>query len=584
MERVPSPRTRTQRPPRQGELQRSHFDDGGRELPSGFGLGDSSPRNQLFPKGLILFLVGLTSVAPAVLIGGIQKLTAQPATPVLTHSTMTDFETGQLTRAQVIDVAGGEVQLLPVGVTGPWGQAASLPVPRSQLAVAVVSDRLYAIGGLDASFNPAGTVYTASVASATGVLESWQMLPNGLPMKLAGHVALSEPSGPFVYVLGGFTHQGSDYPSQDTIYRGAVQPDDHISSWVTETVRLPYAAHYAMGAIYNQQLYFLGGQTANSGGDLFHDAVHRASIGPDGSIGAFQTEPSLPAPLAFAVAVLYRHPNGRATLFVIGGSNASGEGNPNVYYAAVRPDGTLTSWGLAPAALPEAFMAMAATQVNDQILLVGGVGPTSTSGHRAAVISLLLDADAPGYVYDWQDERPVWRDTFALPAPRYALAAAWATDRVFAVGGADTHALPQTSVYTAPTRGLAAQYVPRGTFSHTLPLPAGSFPQQLVLETAISDTAAVTMTFAFSSDPAQPWATTDWLGQPLVAASQSVDVLTDTTRITYALPALVAQQFAYRVTLSSTITATTPLLHSAELVYIPAGSGQVLFMPFVGSD
>ncbi len=582
MERVPSPRARTQRPPRQGKLQRNHLDDCGGELP--FGLGDSSPKNQLFQKGLILFLVGLMTVVQAVLIGGIRKLAAQPATPALTHSTVTDFETGQLTLAQVIGAAGGEVQLLPVGVTGQWEQAASLPAPRSQLAVAVISDRLYAIGGLGANFNPTSAVYTASVASDTGVLEPWQTLSQGLPMKLAGHVALSDLSGQFVYVLGGFTHEGFDYPSQDTIYRGAVQPDGNISSWVTETVRLPYAAHYAMGAINNQQLYFLGGQTAQTGGDLLHDAVHRAPIGPDGSIGAFVAEPALPIPLAFAATALYRHPNGQATLFVIGGSSAAGEGNPNVYYADVRPDGTLTSWGIAPVSLPEAFMAMAATQVNDQIVLLGGVGPTQTSGHRAAVISLLLDADAPGYVYDWPDEQPVWRDTFALPAPRYALAAAWADDHIFAIGGADTHALPQAGVFAAPTRGLAVQYVPQGTFSHTLPLPAGSFPQQLVLETAISDTAAVTMTFAFNSDPAQPWATTDGLGQPLVAAGRTVDVLTNTTKITYTLPALVAQQFAYQVVLSSTISSTTPLLHGVELYYVPVGSGQVLFMPFIGSD
>ncbi|NOZ06214.1 MAG: hypothetical protein GXP41_07680 [Chloroflexi bacterium] len=509
------------------------------------------------------------------------------------HTTVADFEAGQTSHVQVIDLAGGALQLLPIGVTEPWQAAESLPAPRSQMATVARGNRLYVTGGIGADgINPTNTIYATSVVSSTEngaaiQLNPWQPLANAMPVALAGHIALLDSTETYLYILGGFTRQGPglEFPSQDTIFRATMQPDGTISSWITETVRLPYPAHYAMGALYGQHLYFLGGQTVIGGSAQTHNEVHWADIDGAGHITAFQTAPALPKVLAHAMSVLYRHADGNATLFVMGGDDvSSGQGNASMFYADIQPDGSLSNWHTASLPLPESFLEAATVQVNAQILLAGGVGPTLTSGHRDEVISVALDPSAPDYLYREQAGDPVWRTTYPLPAPRYAHTGTWLADHIFVVGGANTHAFPQASVYSAPTRGLAAQYMPHGIYTGTMQLPENSYLQRFALETAITDTTAATITFAYQADSSQPWVDTDISSHPLVAAGQATNALTQTSRITYVVPIQTTGQVNYRLNFSTALSSTTPVLHGIELYYAPRDSNQVLFLPTVRAD
>ena len=538
----------------------------------------------VFVLGALLILISTTARQ------GLLPLRAEWAATSISHSTVADFEAGQTSHVQVIDLAGGALQLLPIGVTEPWQAAESLPAPRSQMATVARGNWLYVTGGIGADgINPTNTVYATSVMTSaegggTSQLNPWQPLTNAMPVALAGHIALLDSTETYLYILGGFTRQGPglDFPSQDTIYRTTIQPDGTTGSWITETVRLPYPAHYAMGVLYQQHVYFLGGQTVTGGNAQAHNEVYWADIDGVGHVTAFQAAPVLPKSLAHAMSALYRRTDGNATLFVMGGDDAtSGQGNVSLFYADIQPGGSLSNWHTASLPLPESFLEAATVQINAQIFLIGGVGPTLTSGHRDAVISVALDPLAPDYLYREQAGEPAWRSTYPLPAPRYAHTGTWLQDHIFVVGGANTHAFPQASVYGAPTRGLAAQYMPHGIYTGTMQLPDDSYLQQFALETAITDTTAATITLAYQADPNRPWISTDLSSHPLVAAGLAATALTQTSRITYVLPIQTTGQVNYRLRFSTALSSTTPVLHGITLYYAPRDSNQVLFLPII---
>src|SRR5262245_10771286 len=77
------------------------------------------------------------------------------------HTTPDDFVRGRFYGTGLRKKGDGEVQLLPVGLTTPWTEAAPLPAPRAELALVSYNNILYAIGGYD------GTVYHTEVYSAS---------------------------------------------------------------------------------------------------------------------------------------------------------------------------------------------------------------------------------------------------------------------------------------------------------------------------------------------------------------------------------------------------------------------------------
>jgi len=128
---------------------------------------------------------------------------------------------------------------------GPFGRVAKLPVPVAHPAVAVVGDRIYAIGGGLAGGRPSNQVEEYDIATERSVVAA------KLPGAVTGACALTLDG--YVYVLGG-RRRGS--PSR------AILRFDPWHNRVARAGRLPVPAVGGAGsAVRTRRAYVLGART-----------------------------------------------------------------------------------------------------------------------------------------------------------------------------------------------------------------------------------------------------------------------------------------------------------------------------------
>ncbi|UJR84308.1 hypothetical protein [Sandaracinus amylolyticus] len=224
-------------------------------------------------------------------------------------------------------------------------------------------------------------------------------------------VACSTPSTPIDASSDASSHVEPDASQPD-----ASQPDDGgpplpalRAPWRREPSFPTGVDHHATAIVESAAgayLYVLGGMTADSSGRplAIHDTIHRARIGDDGALGAWELERALPAPLAFHVIATTE-----STIVLAGGVSTRDDGSlgwiPFVMWSSVDDEGHVGPWqGLE--AIATATLHGAAAIVGERLYLVGG-GAGAASSHTA-VRSLRV---AGGVIDDARDET-------ALPAER----------------------------------------------------------------------------------------------------------------------------------------------------------------------
>ncbi len=138
-------------------------------------------------------------------------------------------------------------------------------------------------------------------------------------------------------------------------------------------------------------VYVAGGADST---DVPRDSVLYATVSNTGSVGAWTKTTVLPAPVAFAAAVVATPTNSQVTgssyLYVIGGdSTASGKPVATVRVGTLSATGAVTAWSTTTA-LPAALHSAGAVIFNGSVYVAGG----STSGNvpvatvfRAAIMS-----------------------------------------------------------------------------------------------------------------------------------------------------------------------------------------------------
>ncbi|AKF03285.1 hypothetical protein [Sandaracinus amylolyticus] len=200
---------------------------------------------------------------------------------------------------------------------------------------------------------------------------------------------------------------------------------DHHATAIVET---------AAGAY----LYVLGGMTADSSGRplAIHDTIHRARIGDDGALGAWELERVLPAPLAFHMIA-----TSGSTIVLAGGLSTRDDGSlgwiPFVMWSSVDHEGHVGPWqGLE--AIATATLHGAAVIAGERLYLVGG-GAGAASSHTA-VRSLRI---AGGVIDDARDE-------IALPAERSHHVLEVRDGHLYVAAGFAGPPAPATSVLRAP--------------------------------------------------------------------------------------------------------------------------------------
>src|SRR5437016_4063611 len=167
-----------------------------------------------------------------------------------------------------------------------------------------------------------------------------------LPVGLSGHaVAAAALSGPtptsVVYVVGG---ADSTNTPRDSVLYATVSSTGALSSW-TKTTVLPAPIAFAAALVVtpanapvtSSYLLALGGDSTASGKPV--STVYRGTLGATGVVTAWSTTTALPAPLHSLGAVVF---NG--SVYIAGGSGTGNTPVATVYRAQINSDGTLGPW------------------------------------------------------------------------------------------------------------------------------------------------------------------------------------------------------------------------------------------------
>lgn len=220
---------------------------------------------------------------------------------------VTTVPTGATTGDLVVQTSGGTSDPVTFTVTQgaafspstvSWTATSDLPAALSGLAGAsadlAAAKVVYAIGGADGSNAPQTTVYYAT-ADATGALGGWAATA-ALTQAVAYHRAVvASPNNSLVtgsgvvFVLGGVT-DAADTPTGG-IQRGSIQADGTIGAW-TSGGTLPAPLHSFGAAIAFGHLYVWGGAGA---GNVPVATAYRAEIQATGALGPWQTLTPLPS-------------------------------------------------------------------------------------------------------------------------------------------------------------------------------------------------------------------------------------------------------------------------------------------------
>ncbi len=201
----------------------------------------------------------------------------------------------------------------PSGELSAWQTVGDYPLDLDLAGASVVGDHLYVVGGWTGT-EPIRSVYAAPITAAgLGAWRAVSPLPTGL-YRLAVAVA-----GDSLYAIGGVSESGP----QATVYRARAQAGGELSAWQAVT-SLPEPRDYHRAVLHDngtsqQRLVVLGGRTS----DGPTASVVAAAVDDDGSLGAWQVQPSLPfSRYRFAAVSVPRF--GSSYIFALGGVTEEG--------------------------------------------------------------------------------------------------------------------------------------------------------------------------------------------------------------------------------------------------------------------
>ncbi len=255
---------------------------------------------------------------------------------------------------------------------------------------------IFVTGGADGSLSPRNQVLRAQV-DQTGAISSW-LSEASLPESRAFHgMALATPYNALVdtmvaghlFVAGGLDASGAPTRS---VFRAAVSTDRAVGSW-TEEAMLPAPLHSMGIAVFRSWLYVTGGAT------LGHEAVaevHRAHIEPDGHLGPWESQATLPEPRSYASLIQFAD-----VLYMVGGERGTTPPQSATTTTTETADilraklGLRTaeiegSWSLNPSSLIKAVAKHTALVAGGTVLVSGGLyngARNSATEHQYAEIN-----------------------------------------------------------------------------------------------------------------------------------------------------------------------------------------------------
>ena len=392
--------------------------------------------------------------------------------------------------------ADNTVILLPIGLTGEWRPATSLPDARTELAAVASGNRIFVIGGYKWSGSAPASykteIYSATVTEPyTGTINGWTKIGD-LPVGLAGHRAVLHPTTAqtsTLFVLGGTIFDPEPLVnaevSVDTIYRAVIDnaTGGLVGGVVADTRTLPDSMRYHSVVLRGNTLYVIGGERlapAHLGGDQVFDTVYKASISPAGELGPFSQTAPLPNELRSAAAVLFFGPT-TDTIYVMGGTKISSREEisatiptNNVLYGDINPStGEVITWtqSVSGAMVTKVWGHAGAIVNGGGLFALGGRADVSVT-ISGTVQSALADEDDPDRIFDYgQPDRWQTEQGDAVLPPRSEGAAVVVGNFLYYIGGVTTGENERPEVFRSAVGGMGGgiggrqyYYAPQGYY------------------------------------------------------------------------------------------------------------------------
>jgi N-acetylneuraminic acid mutarotase len=278
--------------------------------------------------------------------------------------------------------------LAPAGAAAPaaWSGHAPLPVPRTEVAAAVVGPEIVLVGGFESDGSASARVDAYSPA-----LDRWRRLPD-LPVPVHHSTAVGHQGR--VYVLGGYAAGGAPLRTA-YVFRGG--------SW-RALPRMPSPRAAAGAAVAGGRLIVAGGVTRTSGSRLARTALAFDLRMQRWSVLAGPTPREHLGVTAWAGVV-----------YTVAGRTSGLDTNVTTFEALGRGE---KRWRRLPG-VPDPRGGTGATALRGLVVSVGGEEPGGTIRE----------------VFAYRVAARTWRRLDDLPTPRHGLGVAALAGRVFVIGG-----------------------------------------------------------------------------------------------------------------------------------------------------
>jgi hypothetical protein len=312
----------------------------------------------------------------------------------------------------------------PHGVAGtPWiteGQA--MPAASYGQASAAYGGYIYVSGGFNGvAFSSA--VYRSPVGS-DGVLNPWEAA-GYMPAARYGHQLVAARGR--LYLLGGYDGAGS----HAEVWSADISSSGVPGGWTPETP-LPVTLYFHAATAAFGKLYVSGGYSSGAG---VQGVVYQADLDDDGTVAAWTSPLSLPAPrYSHSMTLL------AGRLYVLGGKDGASARSEG-WAAALDAAGNLPGSWYNYTPLPSPRFGHRALAAGNRLYVIGG-----SNGSAAQAQVFLSSAPAsPGQLSPWQAYSP-------LPAARQFQAAELMAGRLYAFGGS-SGASARAEIYSSDVSG-----------------------------------------------------------------------------------------------------------------------------------
>jgi N-acetylneuraminic acid mutarotase len=270
-----------------------------------------------------------------------------------------------------------------------WTIGKSMPTPRTEIAVTLVEDKIYVIGGFDKFGNVLDTVEVYDITTDT-----WKTV-EPLPQPLH-HIAATTFNGS-IYVIGGYTNNNWMPSSNLYIY----DPKNDI--WI-EGSQMPTARGALTAVFIDKKLYAIGGEGVD--GIMDHNEIY------DSKTKSWLSKSPMPTARHHTASAIV---DGK--VYVIGGRI---EGDLPITNTNVTEmyDPEIDEWTILES-MPSKRSGITATSYNDKIFVFGGEDITRTFENNEK----------------YNTNTDEWVKEESLPTSRHGLGSVHYNNNIYVIGG-----------------------------------------------------------------------------------------------------------------------------------------------------